>query len=150
MKHSTRLVALALIAAAAAPASAQISVSADSTPSTRSSMSIVSPVVANDAFVPAIAHGATNANPSPALQSDFSTAGAPLTGLRAGVHTRETARPLQPTAAPAHANLGQARAMMVVGVAGLIAGAIIGGSPGTIVMVGGAVVGLFGLYDYLQ
>jgi hypothetical protein len=150
MKLSTRIVALALIVAAAAPVRAQISASVDSAQSTRSSMSIVPPLVATDASVLANAKRATDANPSTSLQSDFSTTGAPLTGLRAGVHARETPRPLQPTAAPAHANLGQARAMMVVGVAGLIAGAIIGGSPGTIVMVGGAVVGLFGLYDYLQ
>jgi len=150
MKLSTRVVALALIVAAAAPAQAQISAPADSSQSVRSSVSIVPPVVASDAPGLMNAKIATDANSSPSLQSDFSTAGAPLTGLRAGVHARETARSLQPTAAPAHANLGQARAMMVVGVAGLIAGAIIGGSPGTIVMVGGAVVGLFGLYDYLQ
>ena len=77
--------------------------------------------------------------------------GAPMTGLRAGVHLRETKRPYQPTMlAPQHANLGQARAMMVVGVAALIAGAIIGDTPGQIVMIGGAVIGLIGLYDYLQ
>jgi hypothetical protein len=40
--------------------------------------------------------------------------------------------------------------MMVVGVAALIAGAIIGETPGTIIMVGGAVIGLIGLYHYLQ
>jgi hypothetical protein len=85
------------------------------------------------------------------MSEETSSLGAPMTGLRAGVHARETSRPDRPTmAAPQHANLGQARAMMVVGVAGLIAGAIIGGSPGTIVMVGGAVIGLIGLYDYLQ
>jgi hypothetical protein len=39
---------------------------------------------------------------------------------------------------------------MVVGVAALIAGAIIGDTPGQIVMIGGAVIGLIGLYDYLQ
>jgi hypothetical protein len=79
------------------------------------------------------------------------TLGAPMTGLRAGAHLRETKRPDQPTMlAPQHANLGQARAMMVVGVAALIAGAIIGDTPGQIVMIGGAVIGLIGLYDYLQ
>ena len=40
--------------------------------------------------------------------------------------------------------------MMIVGVAGLIAGALIGDTPGTVIMVGGAVIGLVGLYDYLQ
>ena len=82
--------------------------------------------------------------------SPRSVAGAPMAGLRAGVHARETSRPDQPLAAATRAGLGQARAMMVVGVAALIAGAIIGGTPGTVVMVGGAVIGLIGLYDYLQ
>jgi hypothetical protein len=53
-------------------------------------------------------------------------------------------------AAAAPSNLGQARAMMVVGVAALITGAVIGGQAGTFIMVGGAVIGLVGLYDYLQ
>lgn len=78
--------------------------------------------------------------------------GAAITGLRAGVHVRETTRPAEITMAPAatRAGLGQARAMMVVGVAALISGAIIGGQAGTFIMVGGAVIGLVGLYDYLQ
>jgi hypothetical protein len=44
----------------------------------------------------------------------------------------------------------QSTTMMIVGGAGLIVGAIIGGTPGTLVMVGGGVLGLFGLYYYLQ
>lgn len=84
------------------------------------------------------------------MASDPSVAGAPLTGMRAGMHARETARPDQPTLAANRAGLGQARALMIVGVAALVAGAIIGGTPGTVVMVGGAVIGLIGLYDYLQ
>ena len=86
----------------------------------------------------------------PLATSGAPTSGAPMTGLRAGVHARETARPAQPLVAAPPANLGQARAMMVVGVAGLIAGAIIGDTPGTIIMVGGTVIGLIGLYEYLQ
>jgi hypothetical protein len=83
-------------------------------------------------------------------ESQPSTAGAPMTGLRAGVHTKETSRPAQVAPELSHARMGQAGAMMVVGLAALIAGAIIGGTPGTVVMVGGAVIGLVGLYDYLQ
>ena len=44
----------------------------------------------------------------------------------------------------------QSKAMMVVGLGAFVAGAIIGGTPGTIIMVGGAVIGLMGLYEYLQ
>lgn len=76
--------------------------------------------------------------------------GAALTGLRSGVHARETARETQPTMAPKRAGLGQSRAMMIVGVAALATGAIIGGDAGTIIMVGGAVIGLIGLYEWLQ
>jgi hypothetical protein len=76
--------------------------------------------------------------------------GASLTGLRAGVHERETARPTQPVLFVRTTPQNQARAMMIVGVAALIAGAIIGDTPGTIIMVGGTVVGLIGLYEYLQ
>lgn len=47
-------------------------------------------------------------------------------------------------------NRQQSRAMMIVGGAALIVGAIIGGTPGTIVMIGGGVVGLIGLYNYLE
>jgi hypothetical protein len=48
------------------------------------------------------------------------------------------------------AGLGQPMAMMVVGGAALLVGAIIGDTPGTIFMIGGAVIGLVGLYEYLQ
>ena len=40
--------------------------------------------------------------------------------------------------------------LMIVGGAALLLGAIIGGDPGTIVMVGGAGIGLYGLYLFLQ
>lgn len=40
--------------------------------------------------------------------------------------------------------------LMVVGGAAMVAGAIIGGDAGTIFMVGGGLVGLWGLYNYLQ
>lgn len=48
------------------------------------------------------------------------------------------------------AGLGQSRALMLVGLATLIAGAVIGGDAGTIIMVAGAGIGLWGLYQYLQ
>jgi len=76
-------------------------------------------------------------------------AGAPMNGLRVGAH-RLTSTSSNAAAAPQHAGLGQPVAMMVVGLAGLVAGAVIGGSPGTIIMIGGAVVGLIGLWQYLQ
>lgn len=41
-------------------------------------------------------------------------------------------------------------ALMIVGGTALIVGSVVGGDSGTIIMVGGGVVGLIGLYRYLQ
>ena len=133
MRVPVRLLAVALLVAIAAPLRAQIALQA--TPDTNA-------VVAADS-TPAPAT-VTERTPAPSA-----VAGPTLAGMRAGVHARETSRPAQPTMAM-RGNLGQDRALMVVGVAALITGAIIGGTPGTVIMVGGAVVGLLGLYDYLQ
>ena len=136
MRLNPRVVVLSLLVAGIAPLRAQ---------------SIDAAVTPDSALVAADSAQRTNDYMRSAIPEQTAAVGAPMTGLRAGVHARETSRPDRPTiAAPQHANLGQARAMMVVGVAALIAGAIIGDTPGTIVMVGGAVIGLIGLYDYLQ
>ena len=45
---------------------------------------------------------------------------------------------------------GQDVALMAVGVGAMIAGAIIGDTAGTIIIVGGAAMALFGLYHYLE
>jgi len=45
---------------------------------------------------------------------------------------------------------GSGVGLMILGGAALITGAIIGDTPGTIIMVGGAIVGLYGLYVYLD
>ncbi len=48
------------------------------------------------------------------------------------------------------AGLGQSEALMIVGGAALLVGAVVGGDAGDIFMIGGAIVGLYGLYKYLQ
>ena len=40
--------------------------------------------------------------------------------------------------------------MMIVGGAALIVGAVVGGTAGTIIMIVGGVIGLVGLWNYLQ
>ena len=45
---------------------------------------------------------------------------------------------------------GQDVALMAVGVGAMIAGALIGGTAGTIIIIVGAGMGLFGLYHYLE
>lgn len=106
-----------------------------------------SPVETSTGWKPADAH-------ITATHSDTThrgIAGAPMTGLRVGAHHLSSPSATTTTVAtPQRAGLGQPAAMMVVGLAGLVAGAIIGGDPGTIIMVGGAVVGLIGLWQYLQ
>jgi hypothetical protein len=42
------------------------------------------------------------------------------------------------------------KVLMIVGASGLIVGGIIGGHSGTVIMVGGTVVGLVGLWNYLK
>lgn len=116
---------------------------------------VVAPLSAQETIPRVVVDSAPTANAaqtgSPnAVIADSTVAGASMTGLRAGVHAQTTARPDRPLGASDHANLGQSRAMMIVGGAALIVGAVIGSTAGTLVMVGGAVIGLAGLYQYLQ
>ena len=54
------------------------------------------------------------------------------------------------TAAPIRRGAGQDVAFMVVGVGAMIAGALITGTAGTIIIIGGAAMALYGLYNYLE
>ena len=45
---------------------------------------------------------------------------------------------------------GQDVALMAVGVGAMIVGALVGGTAGTIIIIGGAGMALFGLYHYLE
>jgi hypothetical protein len=40
--------------------------------------------------------------------------------------------------------------MMIVGGAGMLAGAVVGGKTGTLISVGGTVLGLFGFLNYVR
>jgi hypothetical protein len=73
-------------------------------------------------------------------------------GLRAGVRApvaREEVR-TPSTIAMQGRGLSQAEVLMIVGGAAFLAGAIIGDDAGTLIMIGGAGIGLWGLYLYLQ
>lgn len=71
---------------------------------------------------------------------------------RAGVARRDdSARTAgRGDAADVNVGVGPNIALMVVGAAGIVAGALIGGGAGTAVAVGGAAVGLYGLYRLLR
>lgn len=58
-------------------------------------------------------------------------------------------RPLHP-APVAQQRVGRNPALMIVGGVAIVIGGIIGGDSGTILMVGGAVAGLVGLWRFLQ
>lgn len=51
---------------------------------------------------------------------------------------------------PEHEHMSNSVTMMIVGGAVLIVGAVVGGTPGTIIMIGGGTVGIIGLIRYLQ
>jgi hypothetical protein len=79
------------------------------------------------------------------------SAGPTLDGATVGIRHDATQSSTTPTnATPAVHHGDQPTALMIVGGAAFLAGAIIGGDAGTIIMVGGAAVGLYGLYLYLQ
>lgn len=85
---------------------------------------------------------------APALQP--SSAGPRMDAVRLGVEPAEVNAEAASSAAMAQPRMGQSMALMIVGGAALVSGLIIGGDAGTILALGGAVVGLIGLYHYLR
>ena len=73
-------------------------------------------------------------------------------GLRAGVRAPVARDEVRTPSAIAMQSRGlsQAEVLMIVGGAAFLAGAIIGDDAGTLIMIGGAGIGLWGLYLYLQ
>jgi len=88
--------------------------------------------------------------PAPSVPDvERSHVGPTADALTAGVRPVIVASPTSP-AARSGAGLGQNEAMMIVGGAAILVGAIVGGDAGDVFMIGGAIVGLYGLYKYLQ
>lgn len=89
------------------------------------------------------------ATPSANVAEPIATrpAGPSLASERIGL--TEAAPALTPPA-PRRTDTSRNRALMIVGGAALVVGAVIGGTPGTLVMLGGAVTGLYGLYKFLE
>ena len=77
-----------------------------------------------------------------------------LLSTHARVSAASEAQPLVPTEpvfrAAESSSAAASKTMMIVGGAGLIVGAVVGGTPGAVVMVGGTVVGLIGLWNYMK
>jgi hypothetical protein len=87
--------------------------------------------------------------PAPA-KATVSSAGPTVAASTVGI--RRTAEASKAAAPAAEPRLGAGRnvALMVVGGAALIIGAVIGGTAGVLIAVGGAAVGLYGLYYFVQ
>ena len=99
---------------------------------------------------PAPSAPAAVAAPAPqAVSFAPATTGPSYGAMSVAAHAPASANTLV-TSPAVRGDVGQAKAMMIVGAAAFLAGAVIGDTPGTIIMVGGAVVGLVGLYEYLQ
>jgi hypothetical protein len=131
-RTSVRIVlAAGLVLAAAAPAQAQQAL-APSTPP----VDVAAPSRSQPAPAPAQTAAPSQVGP---------TMDAASTAVRQPAST-EAPAPFQAR----RAGYGQPVALMVVGGAALLAGLIIGGGAGTAIAVGGAVVGLYGLYEFLQ
>jgi hypothetical protein len=97
------------------------------------------------ALLPAI----SNAQQSVQLAPNGPTIQAAAVGFRASDSKVDGSTTV--TAAPIIArHQGQDVALMAVGVGAMIAGALIGDTPGTIILIGGAAMALFGLYHYLE
>jgi hypothetical protein len=92
---------------------------------------------------------ATVAAPTAPEAKVVNSAGPTMNGATVGVKANR-ANAAHPTPEPPRVESSRNMALMVVGFGGLIAGAIIGGDAGTIIMVGGAVIGLYGLFKYLE
>jgi hypothetical protein len=77
------------------------------------------------------------------------SAGPTVAASQVGIRRAEEAKKVAP-AADAHMGAGRNVALMVVGGAALIIGAVIGGTAGVLIAVAGAAVGLYGLYNFVQ
>lgn len=78
------------------------------------------------------------------------TAGPTVAASTVGIRAPSQAKSLNANSRDAHMGAGTNVALMVVGGAALIVGAIIGGTAGILIAVAGAAIGLYGLYGFIQ
>ena len=138
MHARSRIAVTTAVAALALCVSTRTALSQQAIPSPAT----VSPTAASQALAPR--------TPPADVTAPTRGAGPTVDAARAGV-TQESSQELKvSSAAQRRRGLGQPVALMVVGGAALLAGLIIGDDAGTVIAVSGALVGLYGLYEYLQ
>lgn len=122
----------------------------------RLAVAVIALVVASPAVRAQDAAIAPGPLPGPVLAAESSpavpvTSGGPrLDAVRAGALAVEPSASLASPAPMRRADSRRSRSLMIIGGAALLGGAIIGDDAGTIIMLGGLGVGLYGLYLYLQ
>jgi hypothetical protein len=99
-------------------------------------------------FALALIPAAANAQQS----SNVAAKGPTIQSAAVGFQVKETKvdASTKVNAAPTRPRAGQDVALMVVGVGAMIVGALVGDTAGTIIIIGGAAMALFGLYHYLE
>ena len=85
-----------------------------------------------------------------ATHAQKAAAGPTVAASVVGIKRAENAKALAAPAAEARLGAGKNVALMVVGGAALIIGAVIGGTAGVLIAVTGAAIGLYGLYNFVQ
>ena len=106
--------------------------------------------LSTDSVTTLVAHTAIRA-PSVSLDSAALQGGPTLDGASVALRTRPAKQePRTISAAAAGNGLTKGQVYMIVGGAAFIVGAVVGHEVGTIVMLGGAGVGIYGLYLYLD
>jgi hypothetical protein len=86
-----------------------------------------------------------------APRAQKAAAGPTLSASAVGIRRAETSKAAAVSpVAEARLHAGQNVALMVVGGAALIIGAVIGGTAGVLIAVAGAAIGLYGLYNFVQ
>jgi hypothetical protein len=115
------------------------------TPLTRKIITLVAIATLTATSPAAIAIAQTPAAAAPSAVAAGPTLAASAVGIR-----RSAAEPSAAPAAEPRLGAGRNVALMVVGGAALIIGAVIGGTAGVLIAVAGAAVGLYGLYYFVQ
>ncbi|MDQ6871301.1 MAG: hypothetical protein M3037_04740 [Gemmatimonadota bacterium] len=97
----------------------------------------------------AVLPATSSAQRSAPLKSQGPTVQAAAVGFRLNDAKADASRKVSSTAL-VQRHQGQDVALMAVGVGAMIAGALIGSTAGTIIIIGGAGMALYGLYHYLE
>jgi hypothetical protein len=91
--------------------------------------------------------------PSPSTDrptADSTVAAGPTRDAASVAVRRATEAPASVTAAAAAGGHSRGEALMIVGGAAILTGIVVGGDAGHAISIAGAVIGLYGLYQYLQ